>query len=333
MRVRRALMWLFLRPAIRGGKRGRRMSSQQGGAGLVAARLQQDGNGEQMGLIQSLRMERLRVARSTQSRAQRDNQSQTQAEGRGTAGDTTKLLELIGRGTFDKAATQLASLGVLSASDPAVVAQLRQKHPQLGYRVGRGTGTSMPPLGEYDMPAAYGEDQPDFMRVDHVQLAEDCRALKREKAVAPNAGRNGHYQLFGSAFPTGSREERALKDLAFFGECYLNALLPPWYYRLSAAARLVALLKSECAAGETPQVRPVAVGGIERTSSPGPFWAQRFAEAPPKSRRLLPLSAPSWGRAPPLAATGASWADFASVEGTQHTAGLPARAGTVLHVV
>ena len=55
--------------------------------------------------------------------------------------------------------------------------------------------------------------------------------------------------------------ERALKDLAFFGECYLNALLPPWYYRLSAAARLVALLKSECAAGETPQVRPVAGGG------------------------------------------------------------------------
>ena len=172
MRVRRALMWLilapqlFLRPAIRGGKRGRRKASQQGGAGLVAARLQQWENGEQIGLIQSLRVDRLRAARSTQSRAQRDNQSQTLAEGRGrTAGDTTKLLELIGRGAFNKAATQLASLGVrLSASDPAVVAQLRQKHPQLGELPG-GAGTSMPTPGEYDMPAAYGEDHPDFMRM------------------------------------------------------------------------------------------------------------------------------------------------------------------------
>jgi hypothetical protein len=98
----------------------------------------------------------------------------------------------------------------------------------------------MPTPGEDDMPAAcYGEDQhPDFMRIDHPQLAEDCRARKREKAAAPNGGRNEHYQLFGSTFPTGSREERALKDLAFFGECHLNALLPPWrYYRLSVSPR------------------------------------------------------------------------------------------------
>jgi hypothetical protein len=49
----------------------------------------------------------------------------------------------------------------------------------------------------------------------------------------------------------------------------LNVLLPPWYYRLSAAARLVVLLKAECAAGETSQVWYVAVGGIERRL----FWA------------------------------------------------------------
>jgi hypothetical protein len=84
---------LFLRPAMRGGKRGRRPASPQaGGAGLVAAGLQQWENGEKIGLIQSLRVERLRAPRSTQSRAQRDNQSHTLAEGRGTAGDTTKLL-------------------------------------------------------------------------------------------------------------------------------------------------------------------------------------------------------------------------------------------------
>jgi hypothetical protein len=59
---------------------------------------------------------------------------------------------------------------------------------------------------------------------------------------------------------------------------------------------------------------------------------QRFAEAPPPIRRLLPFACALLGPSAPLA-TGASWADFASVEGTQHTAGLPARAGAVLHVV
>jgi hypothetical protein len=85
----------------------------------------------------------------------------------------------------------------------------------------------MPTSGEYDMPAAYGEDHPDFMRVGHTQVAEDCcRALKSARRQRPpNGGRNEHHQLFGSTFPTGPREERALKDLAFFGGCNLNALL------------------------------------------------------------------------------------------------------------
>jgi hypothetical protein len=59
-------------------------------------------------------------------------------------------------------------------SDPAAAAQLRQKHPQLGELPG-GAGASMPTPGEeYDMPVAYGEDHPDFMRIDHAQLAEDA---------------------------------------------------------------------------------------------------------------------------------------------------------------
>jgi hypothetical protein len=63
------------------------------------------------------------------------------------------------------------------------------------------------------------------MRIDHSQLAEDSSALKREKAAAPSNGARQKRalaissSLFGSTSPTGSREERALKDLAFFGEC------------------------------------------------------------------------------------------------------------------
>jgi hypothetical protein len=79
VRMQDPCMWLvpapqlLLRPAIRGGKRGRRTASQQGRAGLVAARLQlqQWENGEQMGVMHSLRVDRLRAARSTRSRTQR----------------------------------------------------------------------------------------------------------------------------------------------------------------------------------------------------------------------------------------------------------------------
>jgi hypothetical protein len=60
-------------------------------------------------------------------------------------------------------------------------------------------------------------------RSHHTQLAEDCRALNyARKWSSSNGGRNEHCQLFGSTSPTGPREERALKDLAFFGECHLE---------------------------------------------------------------------------------------------------------------
>jgi hypothetical protein len=125
----------------------------------------------------------------------------------------------------------------------------------------------MPTPGEeYDMPVAYGEDHPDFMRIDHAQLAEGAAGhlgVRRQQPPTEAETSTISSSVLRHTFPTGPREERALKDLAFFGGCHLNALLPPWYSRLSAAARLVALLKAECAAGETPQVRPVAVGGIE----------------------------------------------------------------------
>jgi hypothetical protein len=45
---------------------------------------------------------------------------------------------------------------------------------------------------------------------------------------------------------------------------------------------------------------------------------QRFAEAPPPIRRLLPFVCALLGPSAPLA-TDATWADFASVEGTQQS--------------
>ena len=79
-----------------------------------------------------------------------------------------------------------------------------------------------------------------------------------------NGGRNEHLHPFGYQHASGSQESQALADLAFLGECYANALLPAWYYSLTAAARLVALLKEKLEPGTSPKVRPIAVGDIER---------------------------------------------------------------------
>ena len=69
---------------------------------------------------------------------------------------------------------------------------------------------------------------------------------------------------YGRPHPAGSPEERVVKDFAFLAELYVNALLPAWYYRLSAAARIVALLKPGWDGEGVPPARPIAVGGIER---------------------------------------------------------------------
>jgi hypothetical protein len=82
--------------------------------------------------------------------------------------------------------------------------------------------------------------------------------------MAPNGGRDEHLHPFGYQHASGSQEPQALADLAFLGECYANALLPAWYYSLTAAARLVALLKEKLEPGTSPKVRPIAAGDIER---------------------------------------------------------------------
>jgi hypothetical protein len=50
--------------------------------------------------------------------------------------------------------------------------------------------------------------------------------------MSPNGARNEHLTPFGFTHAAGSREAAALADFAFFDECYVNVLLPAWYYCL-----------------------------------------------------------------------------------------------------
>ena len=58
-----------------------------------------------------------------------------------------------------------------------------------------------------------------------------------------------------------------MQHYAKFIELYVNARLPAWYYRLSAAARLAALLKPEWDGKGTPPARPIAGEGSSMESS------------------------------------------------------------------
>jgi hypothetical protein len=103
------------------------------------------------------------------------------------------------------------------------------------------------------------------MRIDHPQLAVGCcRELRREKAAAPNGGRNGHYQLFGSTSPTGSREERALKDLALGNATSMHCSRRGTTASLQQPGSWPSSSQSARKARRRKCGRSVAVGGIER---------------------------------------------------------------------
>jgi hypothetical protein len=60
------------------------------------------------------------------------------------------------------------------------------------------------------------------------------------------------------------RADRACAELTKFGDHYVNADFPNWYYQIAVAGRMVALLKKETAEGEEPEARPIGCGNIVR---------------------------------------------------------------------
>ena len=122
----------------------------------------------------------------------------------------------------------------------------------------------MPTPAEYDMPEAHLPGTEGYIEVSVDRIQRKAARLKTERAKGPAGDYNEHMAPYGRKHPRGSPEEAAVEDFAFFVELYVNARLPAWYYRLSAAARLVPLLKPEWDGTGTPPARPIAVGGIER---------------------------------------------------------------------
>eukprot|EP00935_MAST-01C_sp_MAST-1C-sp1_P002834 g2834.t1 len=95
-------------------------------------------------------------------------------------------------------------------------------------------------------------------------LKKRMLGAKPSKGQGPDGMYNEHLWMLGREYSEGTREWQVVDDYRFYAELYLNARLPRWALKYSAAARLVALHKQEVRPGRDLKVRPIAVGQVER---------------------------------------------------------------------
>eukprot|EP00873_Tetraselmis_striata_P009911 jgi/Tetstr1/430175/TSEL_020006.t1 len=163
-------------------------------------------------------------------------------------GTADTVVALVEDGELSRAAGRLSSKGMGDLSDPAILAQLRDKHPSRSHPI---------PGATYAIP------------VDEAALAVDMRVpyqqLKQHVAAGPSGMRNEYLRcLVGEYAPaSGPAAVRAMSEVA---SMYLQGRLPGWFNRLFASARLVAPVK-KLGEGRAPDVRPVAVGEAERRAA------------------------------------------------------------------
>eukprot|EP00873_Tetraselmis_striata_P039930 jgi/Tetstr1/460194/TSEL_005509.t1 len=163
-------------------------------------------------------------------------------------GTADTVVALVEDGELSRAAGRLSSKGMGDLSDPAILAQLRDKHPSRSHPI---------PDAAYDIP------------VDEAALTVDMRVpyqqLKQHVAAGPSGMRNEYLRcLVGEYAPaSGPAAVRAMSEVA---SMYLQGRLPGWFNRLFASARLVAPVK-KLGEGRAPDVRHVAVGEAERRAA------------------------------------------------------------------
>eukprot|EP00873_Tetraselmis_striata_P026824 jgi/Tetstr1/447088/TSEL_034526.t1 len=163
-------------------------------------------------------------------------------------GTADTVVALVEGGELSRAAGRLSSKGMGDLSDPAILAQLRDKHPSRSHPI---------PDAAYDIP------------VDEAALTVDMRVpyqqLKQHVAAGPSGMRHEYLRcLVGEYAPaSGPAAVRAMSEVA---SMYLQGRLPGWFNRLFASARLVAPVK-KLGEGRPPDVRPVAVGEAERRAA------------------------------------------------------------------
>ena len=159
-----------------------------------------------------------------------------------------RVEKLLAAGRFSKAFRLLDSLGQGNMGDQGVVDQLNVKH---GPRM-------FPLLGK--LP----ENLPGKTRLDKKLFAKGYRELKPLAGQGPDGYRYEYLSCLATSMAC-PRAKQAVPRHREFAESFINAELPSWYYYISCATKMIALIKSPAATeGGTPDVRPIGMGGCKR---------------------------------------------------------------------
>ena len=102
----------------------------------------------------------------------------------GGRADVEQLRKECSIGAFGSAMRQLHSHGVADATDPAVVQQLREKHPQQGELCGEDI--TMPTPAEYGLPRYHKEGSTGYIRVPLDILRRRLMGAKPSKGQGPD---------------------------------------------------------------------------------------------------------------------------------------------------
>ena len=144
-----------------------------------------------------------------------------------------KVIELLGKGNISKAVGRITSHGVGDTSDPHIIQQLTAKHPPRGQEIQLSVVKKRP--------------------VEHLRgLRTALESLKMKKGSSPGAGGCRGEFLITLAEVLVPDRMQLLEDFCLQ---YLQAELPPWFYRVFLTTRTVALFKDS----DQDSVRPLGI--------------------------------------------------------------------------
>ena len=158
-----------------------------------------------------------------------------------------RAAEELGHGGIRKAGRLMESLGMADTSDPAVLEQLRSKHPA------RREGHSFP------------QEVMDYVQEEEMEVMEELHevieGLPVDREGGPEGGRYGHLKLLASQFAPAGTEAITLMS-RFVGDL-VNDRMPDWFKEAWQQGRLVAPIKrlNETDPNGTPDARPVVLAG------------------------------------------------------------------------
>jgi hypothetical protein len=155
----------------------------------------------------------------------------------GAQSKVSHAMRLLSKGLMSRAAQHLSSVGSADPADPAVRAQMCRKCPKRVVNV-----------------------PPQFIGVAHGGLELDLKEAMRLLRPMSGVGCSGLRNEYLRALVLVDNITETVKLTEWFGKCWVNGLLPPWFVATYMGARIAPLVKGDLPARGTPDCRPVAVG-------------------------------------------------------------------------